>query len=304
MAKKILVIEVKPIDENEIYQLIKDSKKNGKKIGVKGFGNHTRREINCDILIKTTETLNNFEIKGNTIVADSGADVKKIREEVLQNDLLFPSIYDGSIGGLLALNEPSSISTAFGTPWDFTEWVDFITVFGKIRWRIAIGSQGLLGIITKANMKLYQRPNRVFIYERELDEIKEFRLQLKKLISLKPLALLVEYEGDKKAFELHASYTIEHNLENYSKDEGIPVISEVSNKNGYVVEVKDFIEDFITIVEKVSPYYMYGIYGVNLLKVYVADDSSLKDFRYYPSNDTNPVFYKLKRIIDYYNIFA
>lgn len=298
------MLEVNPADENEVFQIISESKKDNKKVGIRGFGSHTKREIKPDIMIITTEKLNNFEISENKVIADSGADVKKIREEALQKGLLFPSIYDGSIGGLLALNEMSSISTAYGTPWNFTEWVDFINTFGKIRWRAVIGSQGLFGVITKASLKLYEKPSKVFIYEREITDKKELKLELRKLIGLKPIALLVEYEGDNKAFEIHASYVTQYDLQSYSKDEGIPMISEVSDKNSYIVEISDFVEDFISIAERVSPYYMYGIYGVNLLKVYVTDDSLLRDLKYYPRNKPHPVFYKLKRVLDFYNIFA
>ncbi|ACP48782.1 FAD linked oxidase domain protein [Sulfolobus islandicus Y.N.15.51] len=304
MIKIIFVIEVNPADENEVFQIISESKRENKKVGIRGFGAHTKREIKPDIVIVTTERLNNFEISDNKVIADSGADVKKIREEASQKDLLLPSIYDGSIGGLLALNEISSLSTAYGTPWNFTEWVDFITTFGKIRWRIVIGSQGLFGVITKASLRLYERPNKVFIYERGITDKREFKHELRKLIGLKPIALLVEYEGDSKTFEVHASYITQPELEGYSKDEGIPMISEVSDKNSYIVEVGDFVEDFISVAERVSSYYMYGIYGVNLLKVYVTDDSLLKDFKYYPRNKPHPVFYKLKRILDFYNIFT
>lgn len=297
------MIEVKPADEKEIYQIITDAKLSRQKIGIIGFGKHLRREFKCDITLSTIN-LNNFEIKDNKVIADSGADVQKIREEAIQKNLLFPSIYDGSIGGLLALNEISSLSTAFGTPWDFTEWVDFITTFGKIRWRIVIGSQGLFGVITKATMKLYERPKKVYIYEKEIDDKKEFKFQIRKLVTLKPLALLVEYDGNKKSFKIHASYTYEYELEGYTKDEGVPIISEVSDKNSYVIEIYDFIEDFLNIVDKVSPYYMYGIYGVNVVKVYVTDETLLKDFNYYSRNNAHPVFYKLKRIFDFYNIFA
>jgi len=297
------VIEVKPADEKEIYQIITDAKLSRQKIGIIGFGKHLRREFKCDMTLSTIN-LNNFEIKDNKVIADSGADVQKIREEAMQKNLLFPSIYDGSVGGLLALNEISSLSTAFGTPWDFTEWVDFITTFGKIRWRIVIGSQGLFGVITKATMKLYERPKKVYIYEKEIDDKKEFKFQIRKLATLKPLALLVEYDGNKKSFKIHASYTYEYELEGYTKDEGVPIISEVSDKNSYVIEIYDFIEDFLNIVDKVSPYYMYGIYGVNVVKVYVTDETLLKDFNYYSRNSTHPVFYKLKRIFDFYNIFA
>ncbi|MEM3329870.1 MAG: FAD-binding oxidoreductase [Saccharolobus sp.] len=303
LIKKIIVTEVKPTSESEVYDIIIEARKDKRKIGIRGFGRHTRRELKCDLIISTTN-LNNFEIKENKIIAESGADIQKIREEALQKDLLLPTFYDGSIGGLLALNEVSSISTAYGTPWDFTEWIDFITYLGKIRWRIAIGSQGLFGVISKASIKLFERPKKVFIYEREIIDKKEIENQLRKLIHLKPIALLVEYDGNRRSFEIHSSFTTEYALEGYSKDEGVPIISELSDKNSYIVYVNDFIEDFISIANKISPYYMYGIYGVNSIKIYVTDESLLKGLKYHPRHEAHPIFYKIKRILDLYNVFA
>ncbi len=296
------MLELRPYNEEEIYKALIQAKAENKKVGIRGLGRHLRRELNCDLVISTLN-LNNFEIKGNKLLTEAGASVEKIREEALSKDFILPTIYDGTIGGLLALNEFSTLSTAYGTPWDFSESVDFITPLGKIRWRLVIGSQGILGVITRAEMKLYKKPEKVFLYEKEIKDKEEFRERIKKLISLKPLALLVEYDGSEKVFRLHSSYIAEHDLRGYIKDEGVPIISEESDKNSYIVEISDFVNDIISIINNVSPYYLYGIYGVNLIKVYVTDESLLKEYKYYPKNQPHPLYYKFKRIFDFYDIF-
>ncbi|WP_373467857.1 FAD-binding protein [Acidianus infernus] len=285
-------------NEKELYNSIKDAYLSGKKVMIIGYGKHSSPR-KSDIYLKIKMDYYKIEKEGY-VEAYAGASVNKIREEASEYGLLLPCLYDGSIGGLLANNEFSPLSTRYGKPYDFTDKVFFITPFGKISWKIIIGSKGRLGAIYKARLKLFPKPTKVFTFERSFSKKDETIAYVNKLMHLKPLAMLVEYDGK---YTIHASYDFDAKIHGFSKDEGVATIEESNSSNGYYVNTPT-IEDFMSTIENTQPIYAYTVVGSGISKLYVADEDAIKKLNYFTHDDIPRVYWKLKAILDFKNIFA
>ena len=284
--------------EEELFKVIRDSYISSRKIQILGKGLHAKKE-NADKFVYTRK-MNWFEIKNDKVIGLAGADVTKIRAEAKELGLLFPTLYDGTLGGLLATNEPSPLSTTYGMPRDFTINVRVLTPYGGIKWRLLIGSRGLLGAISRAEMKLFPKPQKVITYEKVNIEEHE----IKKLIDLSPLVLLIDY--DKEKFNVHASFEEDKNVgNNYTKDEGVPVVEVRDESKEVIVEGDSFLE-FKNVVKVSKPQYAYWIYKSGIFKLYGADIDSLSmaGIKYYTKYYPKEIYLKLKRLLDYKNIFV
>lgn len=285
--------------EKEVLNELKDAYLSNKKVMILGYGKHSElRKADIYLHIK----MDQFELVNDKVIAYSGASVVKIREEASEKGLLLPTFYDGTVGGLLANNPISPLSTFYGKPIDFTEWVDFATPYKLIRWKGIVGSKGYFGAIIKAQLKLYEKPKRVITYEATIKD-KSILLDLtKKFTSYNPLVLLIEYEKEK--YQIHATLVQDLEIAGFTKDEGVPNIEE-SNKNSYYVKTPT-VEDFVRFVEKVDPIYAYIVVNSGYSKVYVTDEEliSKSGCEYFSASDTLAVYKKLKRIFDFKNIFA
>ncbi|QKR00923.1 FAD-binding oxidoreductase [Metallosphaera tengchongensis] len=280
--------------EDDILEIFKDAKVRGKSVAVIGTGSHSNKS--ADVIISTRE-MSHFEVKDETVVAQAGASLTKIREETSSMGLLLPTFYDGTMGGLLALNEAYPISTTYGTPYSFTDWVRVVTPVGVFRWKGLIGSKGKLGAFTEASIKLFPRPSKVITFTKAVNGQELLNLY-EKIVDAKPIAFLIEYDGK---YRIHVSLT-EGNLLGMEYYEGVPLV-EGSDKGSFMVETKD-LSSFIKLVEATSPIYAYHILGVKWSKVYIGEEAELEGWNYYPSNDVPPVVKKLKRVIDHLNVLV
>ncbi|WP_246252880.1 FAD-binding protein [Acidianus brierleyi] len=281
-------------NEEELFKEIRNAYIGRKKISIVGSGSHSDKKGEVISTIK----MNSFDIKGDIIEAYAGASVLKIREEASSYGYLFPTLYDGTIGGLLGINYVSPLSTFYGTPRDFTLWCRAITPYGGLNWKIFIGSKGLIGAISKAVMKLFPRPYKIVTLEKSYDSVNELLDDYIKLKENKPIATLVEYE---KTYKIHFTYSVDPDITGFNKDDGVPFIEE-SDKNSYIVETPS-LSEFIKLVEKTNPIYAYTVINSGFSKVYLADEDILAGFNYYPYNGVKGIYLKLKKLLDYRNIF-
>ncbi|MFP3065457.1 MAG: FAD-binding oxidoreductase [Sulfolobus sp.] len=290
-------MDVYPKTEDELYKIIRNAYEEGNKIQVLGDGKHVKKE-RADFHVYT-KRMNRFEIKGDKVVAEAGAEVEKIRKEASDMGLLLPTLYDGTVGGLLATNSPSPLTTKYGRPSDFTESLKMLTPYGGIRWKIFAGSMGLLGAISEAELRLFPKPQRIMTYEK-LNVIEDDVL---KVIENKPIVLLVDYDG--KSFNIHASFSEDVNLKGFSIDEGVPIV-EVNNERDEVIVNGDNFSEFKKVVEVSKPAYAYWIYKSNVFMLYNANKEQLRTagIKYYSRNEPKEVFIKLKRLLDGKNIFV
>ncbi|BFH73854.1 FAD-binding protein [Sulfurisphaera javensis] len=284
--------------EEELFKAIKDAYINSRKIQILGNGKHAKKSKADEYIY--TRKMEWFEIKGNKVEALAGADVVKIRKEASENGLLLPTLYDGTVGGLLATNEPSPLSTTYGKPRDFTSWVTVLTPYGGVKWNFLIGSRGILGAVSRAELKLFPKPKKVITYEKS--NVTED--EVSKLIELNPLVLLVDYDREK--FNIHASFEDEKNVGNgYSKDEGVPVV-EVADESREIIVEGDSLSEFVRVVEISKPVYAYWVYKSGLFKLYDANVEALSQHgvKYYTRDNPKEVYLKLKRLLDFKNIFV
>jgi len=280
--------------ELDLYRVLRDAKEQGKKVAIIGTGTHARKS--ADIIV-TTLRMSDFEIRGDTLRAQAGVPVAKIREEASSQGLLFPTLYDGTVGGLLATNEPSTISTAYGTPEKFTEWARIVTPVGIFRWKGFLGSKGLLGGFTEASMRLLSRPNSVVTYTSQV-EFEEAPSVFDKLLNRSPIALLLEYDGK---LRIHASFT-SPTMEGMESYEGVPVVEE-NDRGSFMVRTTG-ITEFLEVVKSVNPVYAYYIHGVGWSKVYTSDEEELNRWDHYPSSEARKIVLRIKTVLDHWNVLV
>ncbi|MEJ2769856.1 MULTISPECIES: FAD-binding protein [unclassified Stygiolobus] len=283
--------------EEELFKVIRGAYEEGLKIQVLGNGKHGKKEGVNEYVY--TRKMDWFEIKNGVVEALAGADVNAIRKEASEEGLLLPTLYDGTVGGLLATNFASPLSTAYGKPIDFTNWVRVLTPYGGIKWKMLVGSKGIVGAISRAELKLYPKPSKILTYEKE----EVVNRDIEKLMSLSPLVLLVDYQGGK--FRVHASYAKEIMLKGYSVDEGVPLVEVNDERKEVIVEGDDF-ESFKKVVEVSQPLYAYWIWKSGIFVLVNADTDMLKEsnIKYYTKDQPKEVHVKLKRLLDARGIFA
>ncbi|WP_188848472.1 FAD-binding oxidoreductase [Sulfodiicoccus acidiphilus] len=256
-----------PTDEEELVRVFRSSY--GRKIAVYGTGAHSKLK-EAEVAI-TTRAMKSFEVRGDEVEAEAGVLVPDIREVAAQEDLLFPSVYDGSLGGLLASNEPGPLSTKYGRPSQSLIWVRGVTGIGLVKWRGLAGSKGLIGAISRARLKLYRRPSHVYSLTVEVDGEAQYLETLKKLSSNGPLSVLVVYDG---VVTVHASYDRKVSPR---AEEGLDVVRE-NDSDSYLVESK-FIEPmFYRLAVELKPTYAYTVLGTHVAKVYSSNREELSKF--------------------------
>lgn len=286
--------------EKELLNDLRDAYLSNKKIMILGYGKHSEpRKADIYLHIK----MDHYEINKDRVLAYAGASIQKIREEASEEGLLLPTFYDGSVGGLLANNPISPLTTYYGKPSDFTEWVDFATPYKMFRWKGIVGSKGCFGAITKAQLKLYEKPSKVYTYEATIKDPSLLKDVVKKFVNYTPLVLLVEYIRN-DMYQFHATMTENIVVSGFTKDEGVPNIEE-SNKNSYYVKTGS-IEEFIALTERINPVYAYIVLNAGYSKVYVTDEEVLEKsgYEYFNANDAPQIYKKIKRIFDFKNIFV
>ncbi|WP_084739894.1 FAD-binding protein [Sulfuracidifex tepidarius] len=292
---------MKPKDEIEVMQILGEYSKTGKKIRIVGTGTHDARSISKAEDVMSTTEMSDFSIHEGVVESYAGALVPKIREEAAEEGMLFPVIYDGTVGGALAQNTVSSLSTGFGTPYDLTEMVRFVTPRRTFAWKGVIGSKGMLGAITYSRMKTYARPNHVYIYERTTPDPGYFMLYSFILSKFKPIAFVMEYEGGK--YNVHASFMkSDLPIEGFSVDEGIPAVEESGGPSA-VVQVDSLISDFRRITEETNPAYAYAVYGYNYVFVYSSELEQISEmgYRVFHRGSVHPAQLKVKKFLDFTN---
>ncbi|BCU70970.1 FAD-binding protein [Stygiolobus caldivivus] len=283
--------------EEELFKVIRSAYEGGLRIQVLGKGKHGKKE-GVDEYVYTRK-MDWFEIRDGMVEALAGADIGEIRKEASEEGLLLPTLYDGTIGGLLATNFPSPLSTAYGKPIDFTNWVRVLTPYGGIKWKMLVGSKGVIGAISRAELRLYPKPNKIFTYEKEDFNERE----LEKVMSLSPLVLLVDYQGGK--FRIHSSYSHEVGLKGYSVDEGVPLVEVNDERKEIIVEGDDF-DTFKKVIEVSQPIYAYWIWKSGMFILFNADTDMLREYniKYYTRDQPKEVHIKLKKLLDVKGIFA
>jgi glycolate oxidase len=171
-----------PISTDEISEIMKFAYKNtipvipiGAKTGLAG----ATTPLNGEILLDLSKMNKIVEIDEETFTAtvEAGVLLKDLRKEVENIGLFYPpdpGEKSSTIGGNIATNAGGMRAVKYGTTRDFVRGLEIVLSDGKIikvgtknikdssglsLKNIFIGSEGTLGIITKAILKLIPLPN-------------------------------------------------------------------------------------------------------------------------------------------------
>jgi hypothetical protein len=258
-----------PANDVHVFNILRKAYREGKRVAIYGTGKHSNyRESEVQIYMKE---MNYFKISGGSVEAQAGAIVEEIRKEASSSDLILPFLYSGTLGGMIALNEPSTLSTAYGPPFDNVEYVEGVTPFFKTRFKFLVGSKGKLAAITSAKLKLYPKPSRVYTADRVIKKAEVLR-EVKRLMELKPISLILTFDG---MLTVHSTYTFDPKLTDYSIEEGVTIIEE-NDAEPLTVISKEPLEVFLDVVYKLYPTYAYTICGTPYSRFYKVNPAELK----------------------------
>lgn len=143
-------------------------------------GGQTPHETGHEIVLSLTrlDRIRETDPTGNTLTAEAGVVLQRVQEEAARVERLFPLSLaaEGSctIGGVLATNAGGVQALVYGTARDLVLGLEVVLADGRV-WHglrrlkkdntgydlrhVFVGSEGTLGVITAAVLKLFPRPS-------------------------------------------------------------------------------------------------------------------------------------------------
>ena len=216
-----------PKTTHEVSQIIKLANKYDLPIVPQGgntglCGGATPDETGNSIIINLTKLnkIRSIDLIGNTISVDSGCILETILNEVDKHDRIFPINLAAkgscSVGGNLATNAGGINVLKYGSTRDLVLGIEAVLPTGEIInnltslykdntgypfHKLLIGSEGTLGIITAATIKIFQKPkSKISAFIKVEDIIK----------SITTLQALQSYTGNNiEAFEIMSKPILE-----------------------------------------------------------------------------------------------
>jgi FAD/FMN-containing dehydrogenase len=178
---------VKPGSTAEVAAIVALCAGTGTKIVPQGgntglVGGQTPSERGDEIVLslRRMDKIREIDPSSNTLTVEAGMTLAQVRAEAKKADRLFPLSLPAAtactIGGNLATNAGGTAAIAYGTARDLVLGLEVVLADGRILSDLSklkknntgydlknlfIGSEGTLGIITAAVLKLYPRPHAV-----------------------------------------------------------------------------------------------------------------------------------------------
>lgn len=161
-------------------------------------------------IVLSTLSLDNIEIDADNMLVKAGAGVVGGRLEKILNHKGYTlrhspqSLYCSTVGGWVATAASGQFSTGYGNIENLVISLTAVLPDGKILEeratprragpdlkKLFIGSEGLLGVITKVVLKIFDLPQEFFTLSVEYDSIGEAVGDAKALMSLKPALMRI-----------------------------------------------------------------------------------------------------------------
>ncbi len=152
----------------------------GGNTGLVGGQTPSERGDEIVLSLRRMDRLREIDPSSNTLTVEAGMTLARVRAEAERADRLFPLSLPAAtactIGGNLATNAGGTAAIAYGTARDLVLGLEVVLADGRILSDLSklkkdntgydlknlfIGSEGTLGIITAAVLKLYPRPHAV-----------------------------------------------------------------------------------------------------------------------------------------------
>ncbi len=178
---------VRPGSTAEVAQILAFADKHGLKVVPQGgntglVGGQTPDQSGREILLSLgrLDRVREIDAESNTMVVEAGVTLQKVQEAAEKVDRLFPLSLasEGSctIGGNLASNAGGTAVLAYGNARDLVTGLEVVLADGQVLNNLSklrkdntgydlkhvfMGSEGTLGVITAAVLKLYPRPRGV-----------------------------------------------------------------------------------------------------------------------------------------------
>jgi len=177
---------VRPATTAEVAAVMKLCRDEGLRVTPQGgntglVGGQTPMDAR-DVLMSTTrlDKVREIDLESNTMTVEAGVTLLRVQEEAERADRLFPLSLaaEGSctIGGNLATNAGGTAVLAYGNARDLVTGIEVVLADGRVLSLLSklkkdntgydlkhlfMGSEGTLGIVTAAVLKLYPRPRAV-----------------------------------------------------------------------------------------------------------------------------------------------
>jgi FAD/FMN-containing dehydrogenase len=316
-SKNPLVI-VFPRTESQIQDLLLYA--NEHKIEFIGSGGRTGLSGGCSALkneiIISFEKMNkiiDYDSKNKFIICEPGVILKDIQDLAINNNTLYPIDFSSSgsctIGGNISTNAGGIKVIKYGTTRNYVDGLDFLTgkglkvseindlrknATGPSLSNLLIGSEGVLGLITKCKMKVVNLKPNSEVALLSINNIESFQHLSKEILF-----------NDIEAFEFINNSAIESVFKNYKFDQNITkskyyFLIEFFNKS-ILNSLSDFLEknyvEDIVISQNIKHKNQLWEYRLRISES-IADDFLLKfDIAVPVENFTNLVFKLEKNLI-------
>jgi glycolate oxidase len=177
-----------------------------------------------DSLVLDLSKMNRIlDIGKESVVVEAGVIIRDLNLELEKHDLVFPvkpaSARVCQVGGAISTNAAGERAIKYGKIENWVESVEVVFATGRIKWTKPddfVGTEGLMGVITKAKLKVTQPPRNYSIEHKVFEDVGELLAYIKDLKDL----LSVEFINASAA-ELMELEKGNHIIVEFESDQGL-----------------------------------------------------------------------------------
>jgi glycolate oxidase len=294
-----------PADVNEVQQIIKLAKTKFMDVVTRGAGTGLVGGAvpKRSIVLNTSRMTKILKIGKNKAVVQSGVILDDLNNELKEKGLFFPVIPAShkvcTIGGMIACNAAGKRAVHYGVTCDWVEYLEIVDGNGRLRKisdvRKFCGSEGILGVIINAQLKLSKLPKKVTLELYKFDNISELTesiMELKNNTHLLSLELLDKITSSMlrldKRYHLIAEY--DNNKGTIRSKDEIREYNNLRDKAYTILAANDYVriqDPKFTDEEALGEFFKYlesekipffGHVGIGVIHPCLKRDADMKEF--------------------------